>query len=68
MKLTIDNDLLSIAIDLAAQISQKSPCRARWRRQSGRGKFAEWRGAFAFAPTGPGVADFVQISLGWPAP
>ncbi|PBB83749.1 hypothetical protein [Mesorhizobium sp. WSM3876] len=34
-------------------------------RQSGE-KFAEWRGttAFAFAPTGPGVADFVQISLG----
>lgn len=28
--------------------------------------FAEWRGtaAFAFAPTGPGVADFVQLSLG----
>ncbi|TKB06225.1 MAG: hypothetical protein E5V75_35090 [Mesorhizobium sp.] len=29
-------------------------------------KFAEWRGrsVFAFAPTGPGVADFVQLSLG----
>lgn len=29
-------------------------------------RFAEWRGtsAFAFAPTGRGVADFVQISLG----
>lgn len=34
-------------------------------RESGK-KFAEWRGAsaFAFAPTGPGVADFLQISLG----
>ncbi|MER9248858.1 hypothetical protein [Mesorhizobium sp. M0590] len=34
-------------------------------RESGE-KFAEWRGAsaFAFAPTGPGVADFVQLSLG----
>jgi hypothetical protein len=29
-------------------------------------RFAEWRGTsvFAFAPTGPGIADFVQISLG----
>ncbi|KAA3441916.1 hypothetical protein C7I87_33240 [Mesorhizobium sp. SARCC-RB16n] len=29
-------------------------------------KFTEWRGtsAFAFAPTGPGVADFVQLALG----
>ncbi|MER9663170.1 hypothetical protein [Mesorhizobium sp. M0159] len=29
-------------------------------------KFTEWRGtsAFAFAPTGPGVADFVPLSLG----
>ncbi|WP_353017047.1 hypothetical protein [Mesorhizobium sp. M0854] len=34
-------------------------------RESGE-KFTEWRGvsAFAFAPTGPGTADFVQISLG----
>ncbi|TIR04266.1 MAG: hypothetical protein E5X37_30085 [Mesorhizobium sp.] len=34
-------------------------------RESGE-KFAEWRGAsaFAFAPTGPGVADFLQLSLG----
>lgn len=34
-------------------------------RDSGK-KFAEWRGCavFAFAPTGPGVADFVQLSLG----
>ncbi|MER8472738.1 hypothetical protein NKH23_25550 [Mesorhizobium sp. M1328] len=34
-------------------------------RESGK-KFTEWRGtsAFAFAPTGPGVADFVQLSLG----
>lgn len=34
-------------------------------RESGH-KFAEWRGSavFAFAPTGPGVADFVQLSLG----
>lgn len=34
-------------------------------RESGE-KFTEWRGtsAFAFAPTGPGVADFVQLSLG----
>lgn len=40
---------------------------AFWNRhRSGAQKFAEWRGAsaFAFAPTGPGVADFVQISLG----
>ncbi len=40
---------------------------AFWNRHRGSGeKFAEWRGAsvFAFAPTGPGVADFVQISLG----
>ncbi len=34
-------------------------------RRSGE-QFAEWRGtsAFAFAPTGPGAADFVQLSLG----
>ncbi|MER8887729.1 hypothetical protein [Mesorhizobium sp. M0816] len=34
-------------------------------RESGE-KFTEWRGtsAFAFAPTGPGVADFVQLALG----
>jgi hypothetical protein len=40
---------------------------AFWNRhRSGAQKFAEWRGTsvFAFAPTGPGVADFVQISLG----
>ncbi|RVC87504.1 hypothetical protein EN739_34215, partial [Mesorhizobium sp. M2A.F.Ca.ET.017.03.2.1] len=40
---------------------------AFWNRHRGAGtKFAEWRGAsaFAFAPTGPGVADFVQLSLG----
>ncbi|WP_352718582.1 hypothetical protein [Mesorhizobium sp. C280B] len=34
-------------------------------RESGE-NLTEWRGtsAFAFAPTGPGVADFVQLSLG----
>ncbi|RWB54349.1 MAG: hypothetical protein EOQ48_32010 [Mesorhizobium sp.] len=40
---------------------------AFWNRHREDGtKFAEWRGAsaFAFAPTGPGVADFIQISLG----
>jgi hypothetical protein len=40
---------------------------AFWNRhRSGTQKFAEWRGTsvFAFAPTGPGVADFVQLSLG----
>lgn len=40
---------------------------AFWHRHRGAGeKFAEWRGAsaFAFAPTGPGVADFIQLSLG----
>lgn len=40
---------------------------AFWVRHRDSGiKFAEWRGAamFAFAPTGPGVADFVQLSLG----
>lgn len=40
---------------------------AFWNRhRSGEQKFAEWRGTsvFAFAPTGPGVADFVQLSLG----
>ncbi|WP_287100483.1 hypothetical protein [Mesorhizobium sp.] len=40
---------------------------AFWNRHREDGKnFAEWRGAsaFAFAPTGPGVADFVQLSLG----
>jgi hypothetical protein len=39
---------------------------AYWNRHRDSGiKFAEWRGGavFAFAPTGPGVADFVQISL-----
>ncbi|RWO99790.1 hypothetical protein [Mesorhizobium sp.] len=40
---------------------------AFWNRhREGDQKFAEWRGAsaFAFAPTGPGVADFIQLSLG----
>ncbi|RWP46886.1 hypothetical protein [Mesorhizobium sp.] len=40
---------------------------AFWNRhREGDQKFAEWRGAsaFAFAPTGPGVADFMQLSLG----
>lgn len=40
---------------------------AFWNRHREDGtKFAEWRGAsaFAFAPTGPGVADFIQLSLG----
>lgn len=40
---------------------------AFWNRHRDSGiKFAEWRGAtvFAFAQTGPGVADFVQLSLG----
>ncbi|HEV2501846.1 MAG TPA: hypothetical protein VGV39_02160 [Mesorhizobium sp.] len=40
---------------------------AFWTRHRDSGiKFAEWRGGavFAFAPTGPGVADFVQLSLG----
>ncbi|MEQ1954874.1 hypothetical protein [Mesorhizobium sp. CN2-181] len=40
---------------------------AFWNRYRDSGlRFAEWRGAavFAFAPTGPGVADFVQLSLG----
>lgn len=40
---------------------------AFWNRHRDSGlRFAEWRGApvFAFASTGPGVADFVQLSLG----
>lgn len=40
---------------------------AFWTRHRDSGvNFAEWRGGavFAFAPTGPGVADFVQLSLG----
>lgn len=40
---------------------------AFWKRHRESGfQFVEWRGtsAFAFAPTGPGVADFVQLSLG----
>ncbi|RUW21028.1 hypothetical protein [Mesorhizobium sp. M1E.F.Ca.ET.041.01.1.1] len=40
---------------------------AFWNRhRSGDLRFTEWRGAsvFAFAPTGLGVADFVQLSLG----
>ncbi|TIR15680.1 MAG: hypothetical protein E5X33_31040 [Mesorhizobium sp.] len=39
---------------------------AFWNRHRDSGfRFSEWRGTavFAFAPTGPGVADFVQISL-----
>lgn len=38
-----------------------------WNRHRDTGqKFAEWRGStvFAFAPSGPGVADFVQLSFG----
>jgi len=36
------------------------------RHRCGDLRFAEWRGAsvFAFAATGPGVADYVQIALG----
>lgn len=40
---------------------------AFWSRHRDSGlRFAEWRGTavFAFAPTGLGVADFVQLSLG----
>lgn len=40
---------------------------AFWNRHRKSGiQFSEWRGApvFAFAPTGSGVADFVQLSLG----
>lgn len=40
---------------------------AFWNRHRDNGLvFAEWRGAavFAFAQTGPGVADFIQLSLG----
>ena len=40
---------------------------AFWNRHRASGiEFSEWRGSavFAFAPTGPGVADFVQLSLG----
>lgn len=40
---------------------------AYWRKhEAGEFRFAEWRGTtvFAFAPTGPGVADFIQVSLG----
>ena len=39
---------------------------AFWNRHRANGIcFAEWRGiaAFAFAPTEPGVAEFVQFSL-----
>jgi hypothetical protein len=41
--------------------------RAYWRKhEAGEFQFAEWRGTtvFAFAPTGPGAADFLQVSLG----
>ncbi|CAM5280367.1 hypothetical protein ATER59S_00391 [Aquamicrobium terrae] len=40
---------------------------AFWNRHRESGlQFSEWRGStvFAFAPTGPGVADFIQIELG----
>ncbi|WP_027154881.1 hypothetical protein [Mesorhizobium sp. WSM2561] len=40
---------------------------AFWQRHRDSGtKFSEWRGTsvFAHAPTGPGVADFLQLSLG----
>ncbi|MGX5806326.1 hypothetical protein ACWGS9_35065, partial [Bradyrhizobium sp. Arg314] len=40
---------------------------AFWTRHRASGfRFSEWRGTsvFAFAPTGPGVADFVQLALG----
>ena len=53
----IESELAAIGDDLDAF----------WSRHGGSGiSFAEWRGGtvFAFAPTGPGVADFVQVSLG----
>ncbi|RWD87032.1 MAG: hypothetical protein EOS38_19120 [Mesorhizobium sp.] len=53
----IESELADLSGDLTAF----------WHRHRQPGeKFAEWRGAsaFAFAPTGPGVADFVQLSLG----
>lgn len=53
----VERELAELGGDLAA-------FRIR-HRQDGE-KFAEWRGtsAFAFTPTGPGVADFIQLSLG----
>ncbi len=53
----VKSELAALGDDLAAY----------WNRHRDSGtKFAEWRGAavFAFAPTGKGVADFVQLSLG----
>ncbi|NGO55460.1 hypothetical protein [Allomesorhizobium camelthorni] len=53
----VENELTKVGGDL----------NAFWKRhRSGAQNFAEWRGAsvFAFAPTGPGIADFVQLSLG----
>ncbi|BCH04934.1 hypothetical protein MesoLj131b_69330 (plasmid) [Mesorhizobium sp. 131-2-5] len=53
----VENELTALGGDLTAF----------WNRhRSGEQKFAEWRGtsAFACAATGPGVADFVQLSLG----
>ncbi|MDX8499015.1 hypothetical protein RFM99_11335 [Mesorhizobium sp. VK4C] len=53
----VKSELATLGGDLAAF----------WNKHRDSGKqFAEWRGAavFAFAPTGPGVADFVQLSLG----
>ncbi|PRD43724.1 hypothetical protein C5748_10800 [Phyllobacterium phragmitis] len=53
----VENELAALGGDLTAF----------WNRyRSGANKFTEWRGTsvFAFAPTGRGVADFVQISLG----
>ena len=53
----VKSELAAVGGDLAAF----------WQRHRDSGKqFAEWRGraVFAFAPTGPGVADFVQLSLG----
>ncbi len=53
----VKSELAALGGDLAAF----------WDRHRDSGKrFAEWRGraVFAFAPTGPGIADFVQLSLG----
>ncbi|MCO5066771.1 MAG: hypothetical protein M9924_20565 [Rhizobiaceae bacterium] len=53
----VKNELAAAGGDLAAF----------WQRHRDSGKqFAEWRGraVFAFAPTGPGVADFIQLLLG----
>ncbi len=53
----VKSELAALGGDLAAF----------WQRHRDSGtQFAEWRGraVFAFSPTGPGVADFVQLSLG----